>query len=134
VNAAGDTYDCTPSSIAVLPAIPVVLSPLTTGTSTLANATGLFCPLQPTEGAFGCRGSGSPNTICPGGNLPPVPNYVGMAGAPAGALTPGTHPIGLVSTFCVPAVSGPSAILINASADLPGPGAASLGGTIELVP
>jgi len=53
---------------------------------------------------------------------------------PAGAMTPGVHPITLASTFCVPTVGGTLGFLINASADLPGPGAASLPATVELAP
>jgi hypothetical protein len=104
---------------------------VTTGVASLSNPAGLFCIGQVTEGAFGCRGSGAPSTNCPGGNLPPVPDYVGVVGTPAGALTPGTHAIRLASTFCIPATGN---FLIDAAADLAGPGAASVTGTIELFP
>jgi hypothetical protein len=134
VNAAGDSHDCDPAPGSILPAFPVNLTPITTGTASASNANGLFCPNQASSGAFGCAGSGSPNGICPGGNAPPLIDYFAETGSPAGSLTPGTHPATLVSTFCIPSVGGSLGFLINGAANLPGPGATSLPGTIELIP
>ena len=40
----------------------------------------------------------------------------------------------LASTFCIPSVGGTLGFLINGAANLPGPGATSLPGTLELLP
>jgi hypothetical protein len=84
-------------------------------------------------GAFGCMGSGSANAICPGGNVPPVIDYIEEVGSPAGLLSPGQHDVTLASTFCIPSVGGALGFLINGAANLPGPGATSLPGTLELL-
>jgi len=91
--------------------INVNLSPLTTGTATSTNAGGLFCPSQTHAGCFG---SAACRTITENG-------------AAAGAVSVGT-PAGatLASTFCIAATGNG---LVDASADLPGPGAVSLVGT-----
>ncbi|HWP65342.1 MAG TPA: hypothetical protein VNO26_05460 [Candidatus Limnocylindria bacterium] len=133
VNAAGDSHDCDPPAGALLPSFPVDLTPITTGTAFKADASGLFCPGQTTPGAFGCQGSGAANAICPGGNVPPVIDYIEEVGAPAGPLTPGTHPATLASVFCIPSVGGSLGFLINSAANLPGPGATSLPGTLQLI-
>jgi len=87
VNADGNTHDCGPPPAVALTPFAVNLDPITTGISSFSNASGLFCPSQATGGAFGCSGAGSPNAICPGGNLPPVPDYVEEVGTEAGPLT-----------------------------------------------
>ncbi|HWP65419.1 MAG TPA: hypothetical protein VNO26_05850 [Candidatus Limnocylindria bacterium] len=133
-DVAGDTYDCQPPAGALLPSFPVDLTPITTGAASLSDGDGLFCPSQANAGAFGCLGSGSPNSICPGGNVPPVPDYIEEIGSPAGLLTPGPHAVTLASTFCIPSVGGSLGFLINGAANLPGPGATSLPGTLELLP
>jgi hypothetical protein len=137
VNAAGDTHDCDPPVAAVLPSFPVDLTPITTGTASDSDAGGIFCPGQTGSGAFGCDGgaAGSTGTICPGGTVPPLIDYIEEIGTPAGALslsTPTTST--LASTFCIPSVGGSLGFLINGAANLPGPGATSLPGTLELIP
>jgi hypothetical protein len=135
VNATGDSHDCNPPAAVVLPSFPVNLTPITTGTASLSNAGGLFCPGQATSGAFGCTGTaGAANAICPGGNAAPLIDFIGETGSPGGSLTPGTHAATLASTFCIPSVGGSLGFLINGAANLPGPGATSLPGTLELVP
>jgi hypothetical protein len=135
VNAAGNTHDCDPPSAVVLPAFPVNLTPITTGTAFDSDPGGIFCPGQTTTGAFGCRGQASAaNAICPGGNAPPAIDYIGEVGSPGGSLTPGTHPATLASVFCIPSVGGSLGFLINGAANLPGPGATSLPGTLQLLP
>jgi hypothetical protein len=132
-DTAGDNYDCAPPAGAVLPSFPVNLTPITTSTASFSNAGGLFCPSQANSGAFGCAGSGSANAICPGGNNPPLIDYIEEVGSPAGLLSAGTHDVTLASTFCIPSVGGSLGFLINGAANLPGPGATSLPGTLELL-
>jgi hypothetical protein len=117
------THPCTPGGGACIDGshvgpINVNLSPLTTGTSVLTNATGNFCPGQTNTGghAFGCFGSTACRTITESGA--------------ATMINPGTPTATkLASTFCLVA-SGNG--LVDASADLPGPGAVSLPGTFNL--
>jgi hypothetical protein len=90
--------------------LKVDLSPLGTGVSTKADASGLFCPSQATAGCFGqatCRS-------------------LTENGSPAGPLSIGTpKAVTLASTFCVPKTNN---ILIDLVANLPGPGATALPG------
>jgi outer membrane protein assembly factor BamB len=132
LNGAGDTYDCEPATAAVFPAIPLSLSPVTTGPVSLTGSGGAFCPLQVTPGAFGCRTAGGASGICPSGVA--GANHIEETGVPAGALTPGPHPMTLASTFCIPAVGGPLSFIVNGAVDLPGPGALSLPVNAELIP
>lgn len=136
VNAAGDSHDCDPPAAVVLPSFAVNLSPIMTGTASAFHAGGLFCAAQANSGAFGCSGgvSGGTPAICPGGVAAPVIGYIEEVGLPAGSLTPGPHAVTLASTFCIPSVGGGLGFIINGAANLPGPGATSLPGTIELVP
>jgi hypothetical protein len=131
-DAAGNTYDCEPPAAALLPAFPVNLTPITTSTASKTEAAGRFCPGQANAGAFGCAGTGAGNPICPGGNTPPVPNYVEEVGSPAGPLGSGTSGVTLASVFCIPSVGGGLGFLINGAANLPGPGATSLPGTFDI--
>jgi len=86
------------------------LSPLITGTASATDPGGLFCPLQATAGCFG---SGACRTI-------------NESGAAAGPLTTGTPAsTTLVSVFCIAAEGG----LLDASFNVPGPGAVALPGT-----
>ena len=133
-DAAGDTYDCAPPVGSVLPSFPVNLTPITTGTASMSNAGGLFCPGQANTGAFGCLGSGAANAICPGGNVPPLIDFVGETGSPAGVVTNVPAAATLASTFCIPSVGGALGFLINGAANLPGPGATSLPGTLAILP
>jgi len=99
--------------------IAINLSPYSTGTSTKNSATGNFCPGQSNTGGhlFGCFGS----TAC---------RNIRESGAPLGAVTVGTPASGkLASVFCIP---GTGNGLVDASADLPGPGAAALPGNFLL--
>jgi outer membrane protein assembly factor BamB len=131
LDAAGATNDCAPTSATFLSTVPLNLTPVTTGTASLANAAGLFCPFQASAGAFGCRGSGSSYSTCPGGNVPPLIDHVSELGTPAGALTPGSHAMTLVSVFCVPQTGS---LIVDNPVDLPGPGAVSLPVNAELIP
>jgi hypothetical protein len=164
--------------------IAVSLNPLTTGSASLSNAGGLFCPGQGTaqKGAFKddiCRTgiSGKPcqtgtaeavdaancgagglcrpgtlNNYCTGGandgkgcsvatdcgtggscvRAGTVVQLIRETGVQAGALSIGTpKAITLASVFCVASTASP---IVNANANLPGPGATSLVGTVTLVP
>jgi len=96
------------------------LSPISTGQVTASNATGTFCPGQDATppGKNGCFG----DDPC---------DYIEENGSAAGTLTPGTHAGTLASVFCIPAVGNP---VVDGAADLPGPGATTLVGTLELIP
>src|SRR5262249_20020651 len=99
--------------------IGINLSPLQTGTSTKNSPTGNFCPGQTNVSGhlFGCFGA----TNC---------RNIRETGAPAGAVTIGTPASGkLASVFCIP---GTGNGLVDASADLPGPGATALSGTFNV--
>jgi len=91
--------------------IPINLSPLKTSTASATNATGVFCPNQITPGCFG-----SPACATTTEN-----------GKAAGAVATGTPASAtLASVFCIAATGNG---LVDASADLPGPGAIALPGT-----
>jgi hypothetical protein len=93
--------------------IPINLSPLSTGTAsvTVTAANGIFCTGQPHAGCFDSAGC---VTITENG----------MA---AGPVTVGTPASGtLASVFCIGATGNG---LVDATADLPGPGATALPGT-----
>src|SRR5262249_60831194 len=105
------TRECPPSPAQFIGELPISLSPLSTGTSTLTNPTGFFCPGQKVPGAFGqtaattIRETGSP--LLGGGSL---------------------FSTTLAGNFCIPATGTP---LIDNTVDLPGPGAGSGPGTIS---
>jgi hypothetical protein len=115
------THPCTPggglcidgSHVGV---IAIDLSPLTTGSASMTDAAGLFCPGQGmgSTGLAGCFGSGACRTITENG-------------AAAGTVTPGVPANAtLASVFCIASTGNG---LVDASADLPGPGAIALPGT-----
>jgi hypothetical protein len=130
INADGDSYECLPTGFEFAP-FGVDLTPITTGTASFSDAGGIFCPSQANSGAFGCAGSGDENAICPGGSQPPLIDYIEESGVPAGTLVPGPHTGTLASVFCIPATGN---FIIDGAANLPGPGATSLPGTLELLP
>jgi hypothetical protein len=117
-----------------LPSFPVGLTPITTGTASDSDPGGLFCPGQANGGAFGCSGTGAANAICPGGNTPPVPDYIEEIGSHTGPVDATPSASTLASVFCIPSVGGSLGFLINGAANLPGPGATSLPGTLALLP
>jgi hypothetical protein len=121
---ADGTHPCTPGGGNCIDGshvgpIAVNLSPLTTGTANKTSATGLFCPGQgPAAGPghlAGCFGSTACTSITENG----VPYF----GIPTGSPVPAT----LASVFCVASTGNG---LVDASADLPGPGAVSLPGVM----
>jgi hypothetical protein len=161
--------------------IAISLNPLTTGTSTLSDASGLFCPGQTATqqggfrtslcrggtnngkpctnvgscgaGAIECRTGGPLSNYCVGGandglgcNVTgtecPLPGactqggtevrLIRAIGNPTGALTIGVpKAIRLASAFCTPATIDAT---VNSNANLPGPGATVIVGTVTLLP
>ena len=111
------SQDCLPNLGGFVGPIPVSLTNITTGTSTItADASGNFCPNQTVIGGFGSVYTRS----------------IIERGSPAGALLDfADHQGKLGGGFCVPA-SGNAAI--DGSASLPGPGATSLPGKFKLLP
>jgi hypothetical protein len=119
---ADGTHPCTPGGGACIDGshvgpIDVDLSPLTTGTASMTDPTGNFCPGQSNTSGhlFGCFGSSACRTITENG-FPYGPVTTGVPG-----------PATLASVFCISATGNG---LVDASADLPGPGAVSLPGTV----
>jgi len=118
VNGAGDTYDCLPGGVALAP-FGVDLTPLSSGTETKSGPT--FCPGQDASapGLNGCFGS-------------PACDWIEETGSPAVGISVGggTVPATIVSVFCIPATGNG---LIDGAADLPGPGATALPGTMAIL-
>jgi len=127
------TIDCPPLATggAYLPEFRVKLDKLTTGTSTKTNPDGLFCPAQRTFSAFG----GQNQTFRPVGDPtnPPIKIVtITETGSPAGDLTDNQpHAARLGAVFCIPETGNG---LIDGAADLAGPGAVSLPGTVQILP
>ncbi len=113
------SHDCPPErgGGAFQAPLSVTLSPLTTGSTSLTNAAGNFCPSQKTAGAFAI---GTARCIQTTGN-------------PAGNLTDGAPHAGaiLAAGFCIPTTTNST---IDGVADLPGPGLTSLPGGAQIVP
>src|SRR5262249_57883701 len=96
--------------------VPVSLTPLTTGTTSKTNATGIFCPGQVNAGAFG---KSMPAAQCI--------TETGQDAGNLGDMLP--HNAHLVSVFCIP---GTGNAAVDGVADLPGPGAFSLNGNSQV--
>jgi hypothetical protein len=112
-NSVGLSRDCPAAGIAV-GTINVNLSPLTTAVTTHTDPAGNFCPNQgtATPGTSGCFG---------------LPTCVSITekGSPAGPITPNVAANAtLAYVFCIPPTGG----IVDAAADLPGPGALALPG------
>jgi hypothetical protein len=117
LNSLGLSKDCQPGGLdgsADLGSLLANLSPVTTGTATLSNPTGFFCPGQANAGCFG-------NSAC---------RSIQETGvAPSSLLSAvNPQPATLVSTFCIPKTGN---LLIDGSVDLPGPAAISLPGLVR---
>ena len=106
------TIECPPQRNQFVGRLAVNLSPLSTGRTVVTNPLGLFCPGQNNPGAFGRF---SPRTIVETGS--PL-----LGSANLFATT-------LAGVFCVPATGSD---LVNALADLPGPAAISVSGTVSI--
>lgn len=112
IGSVNTTVECPPSSTQFVGRLAVSLSPLTTGTATMTTPDGLFCPDQAQPGAFGRF---SVRTITENGSP-----LLGT-GSPFATT--------LAGIFCIPATGSD---LVNALADLPGPAAISVSGTVSV--
>jgi len=95
--------------------LPVNLTPLTTGTASMTNGTGQFCPSQAlaSAGAFGA----------------PTARCIQETGSPAGDLSDGNpHASVIASVFCIPKTGN---VAVDGVANLPGPGAIGINGTAQ---
>jgi len=106
------TIECPPDESGLIGELNVTLSPLGTGTSTMSSAAGRFCPPQRHNGAFGTEAGGT----------------ITESGSPLLGST-NLFATTLAGTFCVPQTGGG---LLDAIADLPGPGAVSVPGTVNI--
>jgi hypothetical protein len=101
------------------------------GTSCRNGVLNNYCVGGANDG-LGCSSAAScpsPGVCSKAGTLAQV---IRASGAAAGPLSFGVaQPIGLASVFCVPTTTS---AVVNANANLPGPSAATLAGTIILVP
>jgi hypothetical protein len=109
-----ESHDCLPAGPS-LPQFAVSLAGITTGTSSLTNGSGLFCPSQANAGAFG----------------DPAVTNITETGSPAGNITTAAGAATLASVYCIPATGN---VLIDGAADLPGPGAVSLQISADVLP
>jgi len=118
----GLSLDCPPIATQFLATLPISLNPFTTGATQIANATGVFCPNQITAP------SSSLNTGALGKT---ATRTVKEQGSPAGDITDHQqHAAALGSAFCIPATGNQ---LIDPVAGLPGPGALSVNGKLQLL-
>jgi hypothetical protein len=114
VGEAQTSYDCPPAASTYLATATANLSPLTSTDATLAATDGMLCPNQANAGAF---------------HLPAGVSITEQGSPISGDLTDGLpHAVTLASTFCVPSAGA----VANAASDLPGPGAVSILGTLQL--
>jgi hypothetical protein len=121
VGAPGSTHDCLPFGYQYLAPLAVTLSPLSTGGGTLPadgsiSPNGLFCPGQVTPGAF---------------SETEVRKIVATGSPAAGGISTTPEAATISSAFCIPKTGN---ILIDGSANLPGPGQTSLAGEAVLLP
>lgn len=111
--------------------LAVDLTPLSTGTVNKTANDGLFCPgmsADPTTGQKGCFGrfnDANPDAF-------PECTTITENGVPAGAALDAGVPraVTLATVFCIPAAPGDAGAIVNFAANLPGPGATSLPGTL----
>ncbi len=115
-NSLFTSHDCPP--LGSLGAIPIDLSPLTTATVVASDASGIFCLANgQTVTQAGAFGSGAG-----------LAEYIETNGSSPG---PGGGPTTFGSVFCIDATGS---ALIDAVANLPGPGAVSLLGSNVVTP
>jgi hypothetical protein len=121
VGAPGTSHDCPPFGYQYLAPLEVTLSPLATSGGMLPadgsiSPDGIFCPGQVTPGAFG-----NPN----------VRKIVAEGKPAAEGLSTTPAAVTIASAFCIPKTGN---LLIDGSANLPGPGQTSLAGEAVLLP
>src|SRR5215510_11040632 len=117
--------DCLPSLGGFQAPLGVDLTPLTSGTSSKTSATGVFCPpsppdvMNPTIGQVNAGAFGQSTA-----------QRIAEVGMPAGNLSDMMpHNSILGSVFCIPGTGNPA---VDGVADLPGPGAIGINGTVQL--
>jgi hypothetical protein len=107
------SLDCPPTDSQFVAPLSIPLA-VSTGPTVVTQSTGLFCPSQGHAGAFGLSAA----------------RTIQVSGTAAGAVGDGqVHSGVLAGVFCVPATGNAS---IDPAADLPGPGAVSINGTMQL--
>jgi hypothetical protein len=112
-SAGGLSRDCPPHAAQAIGTISVDISPLTTGVADKVSASGLFCNDQ-SLAQVGCFGNPACRRIIEVGEAP-------------GPLTMDVPtPVTLASAFCIPSTGSPP---LDATSNLPGPGALALRGT-----
>ena len=143
------SHDCPVPETAKLGVLDVALKLSTSGASVTAVASGtqqrVFCGFcrNPMTGRFKRPGTpcesdtdcSTPYEACEqraqGAFRNASASAISLAGSPAGPLIDfGPHAVTLASVFCVPPSDG---ALIDGLADLPGPGALALRGTLQLL-
>jgi hypothetical protein len=116
VGAGMTSVDCLPNDADFVGTASLSLAGFGTGTSTLSDSGGIFCLGQANAGAYG---------------LPPA-RQISVTGALAGDLHDGNpHAAAVVTNLCIGATGNG---IIDAAADLPGPGSMTVSATLELVP
>lgn len=106
------SIDCPPDDVSFLTALTVPIPELTTGTSTMSEPSGFFCPDQTLVGAF---------------HLTPARTVTEIGSPPLGGG--GLLSMTLAATFCIPE-SGNS--LVDIVGGLPGVGAVTAAGELDL--
>ena len=113
VGTLGTSLDCPPTDSQFVSPLGIPLS-VTTGPTTTTQPTGIFCTNQTHAGAFGQSAA----------------RTIQVSGTPASNVGDGqVHNGVLAGVFCVPATGNAS---LDPAADLPGPGAVSINGTMQL--
>jgi hypothetical protein len=107
------TPDCPPGDHLFLAAIDVAAALSTSDTTVTSDPQGIFCAGQTSGGAFGQS------------NVRTILEH----GAGSGLLDVDVRPAALSSVFCIPLTGN---LLVDASANLPGPAAVTLGGSLRL--
>jgi hypothetical protein len=122
VGSTGTTLECQPASLNFLAPLAITLGPLTTGSRSTTASDGNFCPGQ---------GASAPGTFgLPGAFGKGAAKGIAMSGTTTGDLTNNLPHAGVLSSlYCIPPTGNGA---VDGSADLPGPGGASLNGTAQL--
>ncbi|HXJ36165.1 MAG TPA: hypothetical protein VMS22_19205 [Candidatus Eisenbacteria bacterium] len=103
----GASFECLPAGLPI-PPFGISIPNNGTGSSTITDAGGIFCPGQ-TVANKGCFGSAGCTSIT-------------VKGSPAGPLSPGPHPATVAGAFCIPSTGNG---VVDGGGGLPGPGASS---------
>lgn len=110
VGTLATSLDCPPDPASFVGTITVVITPLSTEPQATSASSGLFCPGQNHPGAFGV----------------PAVRRIATSGRRLSLLDPS---LALAAPFCVPTTHGGA---IDVISDLPGPGAVSISGQLDV--